>query len=63
MQSIVDGANGERQAKARDRVQQQTRRLRIARMADRELRLADYYATWGWPDGRYCPVVEGWRTA
>jgi hypothetical protein len=63
MLSIADGTNGKRQARARERVEQQTRRLRFARMADRELSLAEHYRTWGWPHGRYCPVVEGWRSA
>jgi hypothetical protein len=39
------------------------RRRRIARLVDRELSLAEYYRTWGWPHGRYCRVVEGWRSA
>lgn len=60
---VTDNGNAERQRQARDRVERQTRHLRWSRWADREMRLVDYYATWGWPYGRSCPVIEGWRSA
>jgi hypothetical protein len=49
--------------RARARLEQLDRRLRIARWADREMPLSEYYRTWGWPAGRYCPITEGWRAA
>jgi hypothetical protein len=44
---------------ARRRVEAMERHRRICRAADRLMPLAVYYQTWGWPEGRYCELVEG----
>lgn len=61
MQSIADGANGERRARAQERIDRQNRRQRWSRWADREMPLAEYYRCHR--GGFYCRVVEGWRVA
>jgi hypothetical protein len=43
MQSIADGANGERQARARARIAAQDQRRAIGREAERLMPLARYY--------------------
>ena len=44
---------------ARRRVEAVERHRRICRAADRLMPLSVYYQTWGWPEGRYCELVEG----
>jgi hypothetical protein len=44
MQSITDGANGDRQARAKAKIAAQDRRRRICREADRLMPLSRYYA-------------------
>jgi hypothetical protein len=60
---IPDQDHVERQRQARDRVERQTRQLRWSRWADSRLPMAEYYATWGWPHGRYCTLIEDRRPA
>jgi predicted component of type VI protein secretion system len=45
--------------RARARVEALERHLRIARWADREMPLAEFYRAPGWPHGRYCLIAEG----